>query len=158
MIKALLFDFSRTLLFPVDKEYSGSLNELYKLKKGEDNFIFLNYFVLNSELISLLGALKEYYKLAIFTSDSIQNDPAIYSNLNSIFTKIYSAKEIGFLKSDPKAYEYIANDLDLSCDEIIFIDDSKENTDIASKAKLNTIVYKGIDKLVETFKLKNIIK
>ncbi len=158
MIKALLFDFSRTLLFPVDKEYSGSLNEIYKLKKGEDDFNFLNYFELSSELISLLGALKEYYKLAIFTSDSIQNDPAIYSNLNSIFIKIYSANEIGFLKSDPKAYEYIANDLDLSCDEIIFIDDSKENTDTASKAKLNTIVYENFNKLIKNFKLRKIVK
>lgn len=156
MIKALLFDFSRTLLFPVDKEYSGSLNELYKLKKEEDKFNFLNYFTLNSELINLLGALKEYYKLAIFTSDSIQNDPEIYNQLSSVFSKIYSAKEIGFSKSDPRAYEFIINDLGLSPEEIIFIDDSKLNIDAASIAKLDTITYEGFDKLTEAFKLKNI--
>ncbi len=158
MIRSLLFDFSRTLLFPVDNEYSGSLNELYKLKKNEENFNFSNYFALNSELINILKTIKDRYKLAIFTSDSIQKDPAIYSKLNSIFTKIYSAKEIGILKNDPKAYEAIAKDLDMTPDEIVFIDDSKENADVASKAKLNTIVYENIDRLIEEFKLRNIIK
>ncbi len=156
MIKALLFDFSRTLLFPVDIEYSGSLNEIYKLKKGEDDFNFLNYFELSSELISLLGALKEYYKLAIFTSDSIQKDPAIYNQLSSVFIKIYSAKEIGFSKNDPRVYELIANDLNLSPDEIVFIDDSKVNIDAASIAKFDTIAYDSFDKLSAAFKLKNI--
>ncbi len=156
MIKALLFDFSRTLLFPKDNQYVGSLNELYRLKRDEINFNFFNYFELNDRAIDLLKPLKDKYKLAIFTSDSIQNDPAIYNKLSSVFIKIYSAKEIGFSKSDPKAYELIANDLNLSPDEIVFIDDSKVNIDTASIAKLDTITYIGFNELVESFKERGI--
>lgn len=156
MIKSLLFDFSRTLLFPKDNQYVGSLNELYRLKRDEINFNFFNYFKLNDRLINLIKPLKNKYKLAIFTSDSIQNDPAIYNQLSSVFSKIYSAKEIGFSKSDPRSYEFIINDLDLSPEEIIFIDDSKVNIDAASIAKLDTITYESFDKLTEAFILKNI--
>ncbi len=156
MIKSLLFDFSRTLLFPKDTHYTGSLNELYRLKRDDINFNFFSYFELNNRAIDLLKPLKNKYKLAIFTSDSIQNDPEIYNQLSSVFSKIYSAKEIGFSKSDPRAYEFIINDLGLSPEEIIFIDDSKLNIDAASIAKLDTITYEGFDKLTEAFKLKNI--
>ncbi len=156
MIKSLLFDFSRTLLFPKDKQYVGSLNELYRLKRDEINFSFFNYFELNNRVIDLLKPLKNKYKLAIFTSDSIQKDPAIYNQLSSVFIKIYSAKEIGFSKNDPRVYELIANDLNLSPDEIVFIDDSKVNIDAASIAKFDTIAYDSFDKLSAAFKLKNI--
>lgn len=144
------------MLFPKDKQYVGSLNELYRLKKDQVDFKFSDYFELNDKTINLLESLKDKYKLAIFTSDSIQNDPAIYNKLSSVFIKIYSAKEIGFSKSDPKAYELIVNDLNLSPDEIVFIDDSKVNIDTASIAKLDTITYIGFNELAESFKERGI--
>ena len=45
MITTLLFDFSNTLLFAKDKNYSGGLNKLHKeLLAKEQNYNFWNNF------------------------------------------------------------------------------------------------------------------
>lgn len=142
MIKALLFDFSRTLLFPKDKTYTGGLNDLHKKIQENPNYNFLESFELNKELLDYLETIKNKFGLHIFTSESIQEDPAIKDDLAKIFTKIFSAKEIGLSKKDPKAYQFIAKELNLNTDEILFIDDSSENLESAKTAGLQTLQYK----------------
>lgn len=142
MIKALLFDFSRTLLFPTDKNYLGGLNSLYRELQQKENFKFLEHFELNNELLNYLVTVKNKFGLYIFTSESIQEDPAIKSDLAIIFTKVFSAKETGLSKKDPKSYELIAKELNISPNEILFIDDSQENLNAAKIAGLNTLICK----------------
>lgn len=142
MIKAMLFDFSRTLLFPKDKTYTGGLNDLYKKISENQNYNFLEYFELNTELLDYLETIKNKFGLHIFTSESIQNDPAIKNNLTNIFTKIFSAKQMGLSKKDPKAYEFISRKLNLNPNEILFVDDSSENLELAKTAGLQTLQYK----------------
>lgn len=141
MIKALLFDFSRTLLFPKDKNYTGSLNDLYKQNRDNPDFNFFAYFVLNAELIDYLKSVKEKFKLYIFTSESVQNDPAIIIDLNKVFDKIYSAKEIGLSKKDINSYKHIVSDLNLNPNEILFVDDSVENIKVSKTLGINTHVF-----------------
>lgn len=142
MIKALLFDFSRTLLFPHDKTYIGGLNDLYKKLSTNSDFNFLETFELNGELIDYIEAVKDKLPSYIFTSESIQDDPAIIDKLNSTFTKIFSAKKMGISKKDPRAYEFIAKELNFNPNEILFIDDSLENIEVAINAGLETMHYK----------------
>lgn len=148
MIKALLFDFSRTLLFPKDKNYAGSLNDLYKQNKDNPDFNFFDYFELNIELIDYLKSIKGKFKLFIFTSESIQNDPAIINDLNKVFDKIYSAIEIGFSKKDVNSYKHIVSDLNLSPNEILFIDDSEENIKAAGKTGILVLRYQSNEALL----------
>lgn len=142
MTKALLFDFSRTLLFPKDKTYIGGLNDLHKKISENPNYDFLESFELNKELLSYLETIKNKLSLYVFTSESIQEDPAIKNDVTKIFSKIFSAKELGLSKKDPKAYELIAKELNLNSDEILFIDDSSENLEAAKSAELQTLQYK----------------
>lgn len=142
MIKALLFDFSRTLLFPKDKTYTGGLNDLHKKIQENPNYNFLESFELNKGLLDYLETVKNKFDLYIFTSESIQEDPAIKDDLAKIFTKIFSATEMGLSKKDPKAYEFIAKELNLIPNEILFIDDSSENLEAAKIAGLQTLQYK----------------
>lgn len=143
MVKALLFDFSRTLLFPKDKTYTGGLNDLYKKISLNTNFKFFDYFELNKGLLDYLETLKYKFNLYIFTSESIQEDPAIKNEIEEIFKKVFSAKELGLSKKDPKAYEFIAKELNLDPNEILFIDDTSVNLESAKISGFATLQYKN---------------
>lgn len=141
-IKALLFDFSRTLLFPADKTYKGDLNPLHKKLKAENkNYDFFSYFRLNTELLDYLARLSGRFSLYIFTSGSIQNAPEIADKLRKKFKEIYSAEQLGLSKKDPRAYEYLIKILELPGKEILFIDDSIGNIEAAEKAGLKAFLY-----------------
>lgn len=74
MITNLLFDFSRVILFPKDEKYSGLLNDLYR-KIVSENAAFLDHYRFNNELLEFLKTLKNKFKLSIYTTDIVQNDP-----------------------------------------------------------------------------------
>lgn len=149
MIKAFLFDFSRTILFPKDKNYGGELNALHKALSKQNDYNFLDHFKLDEGLLSYLETIKDKYELYIFTSGSIQNAPEIKSRLDKIFKKIFSAEGIGFSKKDPKAYEYISDQIGITPDEVIFVDDSEPNIEAAKQAKMNVFLYKDFRDLRE---------
>ena len=48
------------------------------------------------------------------------------------FEKIYFSFEIGLRKPQPEAFDYIIKKHDLSAKRTLFVDDNKENTDIAA--------------------------
>lgn len=148
MISGLIFDFSRVLLFPKDKRFTGLLNEQYKILKRQPNFHFFDHYVLNQELLGFIDGLKKQWKLSIFTSDVIQNDVEVREKIEPFFQKIFSAKEIGMRKTDPSAYIYIARKMGVKVDELLFIDDNLANTDAADEAGLNTIIYRSNSQII----------
>lgn len=139
----MISDFSRVLLFPKDETYKGSLNSLNKelIEKYGENYAFFNYFKLNEELI-------EYYKslnlpLYIFTTDVIQDNPALKPNLEKVFRRIFRAKELNIVKTEPKAYEFLVEELGLDAKEILYIDDNKDNIQAAYKAGLVAFLFEN---------------
>jgi hypothetical protein len=71
MVKVIISDFSRVLLFPVDKGYLGSLNSLNnELLKSDSNYDFTHHFTLNIELLCYYQTLG--MPVYIFTSVRIQ--------------------------------------------------------------------------------------
>ncbi|KKP39484.1 hypothetical protein A2130_02370 [Candidatus Woesebacteria bacterium GWC2_33_12] len=149
MIKAIIFDFSRTLLFPVDENYKGGLNDLYRLVKDEVDFNFNNYFYLNKSVLDAANKLKNSFKLYIFTTETIQEDPQIKNEIEGIFSKVFSAKSIGYNKKNIKSYQFIIDELGLKPEEIVFIDDSTENLLVAREAGITTIMYEGFEKFIQ---------
>lgn len=63
-------------------------------------------------------------------------------HLNEYFTKAYYSCEIGKRKPDPESYRYLLNDIQLMPENILFIDDSKQNVESASLVGLNSIHLK----------------
>ncbi len=144
MITTLLFDFSNTLLFAKDKNYSGGLNKLHKeLLAKEQNYNFWNNFELNDELINFLETVKTKFNLYIFTSGSVQNTPVVRERLDKIFSEVYSAEELNVSKKDPEAFLLISKLVKALPNEILFIDDDKQNLEAAGQAGLNTILFKS---------------
>ena len=136
----VLFDFSRVILFPKDENYSGRLNDLYR-KVIDENASFLDHYRFNEELLNFFKPLKYKFKLSIYTTDIIQNDPEAKKVLDPIFENIFAANDLGISKKDPKGYLIIAEKLGVKPEEILFVDDGEANIQAAGTAGLQTIHY-----------------
>lgn len=148
MNKAVVSDFSRVLLFPADESYAGSLNALNKTLTMENpDYDFWKYFRLNEALLEYYASLD--VPVYIFTSDTIQNHPAIKSKLDAIFKDVLSAKELNVSKADPLAYGLIAKRLQLQPKEVMYIDDQKTNITAALDAGFSTTHYRSNKDVVD---------
>lgn len=165
MIKVLLFDFSRVLLHPTDKTYQGSLNSLHKGLKDNESFYVFHHFKLNEQILEFLKTVKDKqslpsskikFRLAIFTTDIIQDDPLIQERIDPLFEKIYSASKLGMTKKVRESYEFIAKDLNVEPEEILFIDDTESNIVPATEAGFKTHHYKTNGELLEYLKSINV--
>src|SRR5258708_29254393 len=108
MIKAIVFDFSRVLLFPINKDYKGSLNELHKSYVNKPDYKVFDLFELNSELLKFLDKIMRKARLYILTTDTIQDSPDFEEYLKPKFQKIFSASEMNLSKKESKIYQEIA--------------------------------------------------
>ncbi len=150
MIKVLLFDLSNTILFAKDKNYIGGLNALHnELQATIPNFVFLDHFELDFELLSMLQSLQSSYVIALFTSETIQDSPAIRPTLDKVFDPIISAQTIGFHKTNPEAYRHISEILNIQPNEMLFVDDSLKNIQAAAQAGCKTHRYQNVESLNE---------
>lgn len=148
MIKAIVSDFSRVLLFPKDKNYLDSLNALHKELSQKSGYNALDHFELNIALLNFYKSLDSKTPVYIFTSDTIQDAPEFQPYLQPVFNEVLSAKKMSTDKKIPNAYKLVAAHLGLSPDEILYIDDAPENIQAAKTAGLNTFLYAGYEKLV----------
>ncbi len=62
-IQTFLFDFSRVLIFPKDKNYQGSLNELYRQHHEQPGYNIFSEFELNDELLTWLDKNRNKFNL-----------------------------------------------------------------------------------------------
>ncbi len=154
MISTLLFDFSRVLLFPKDKTYTGELNPLHRKLSTGFNYRIFDYFQLNEELLGFLNTKREEYGLYIFTTGTIQNVPEIQVKVRKVFLDIYSAEELGLSKKEPRGYLAIAEKIQKDPREILYVDDSLKNVQTAQTTGMQTIHFlsnEQVTKELETF-------
>ena len=164
--QAILSDFSWVLLHPKNRVYQGSLNGLNRQMGGEEGmgeYPFFEYFELNTELLRYLAIIKERVKIPIymFTTDAIQERPELKRELESLFDRIISGREIvargasqaetlDAVKTDPKSYRFIAEDIHISPQELLFIDDKAANLDAAHKEGYQVLQYKRTPTMEES--------
>lgn len=65
--------------------------------------------------------------------------------------------EIGIEKPDPKAFEILLKQLNLSAAEVIFIDDRNENIEAAKKLGLDAILFESEQQLREELAIREIL-
>lgn len=141
MIKVLLFDFARVILFPKDVTYSGKLSDFYRKLTKQPKSIF-HYYKFNTELLSSLEKYSSKYQLAILTSsEHLPFHPEILPKLNKLFEPIIYSGELGHPKYQPACYKKAAHLLNVDPAQILFIDDSLTNTEAATEAGLQIIHY-----------------
>jgi HAD superfamily hydrolase (TIGR01509 family) len=67
----------------------------------------------------------------------------------AIFQKVYLSNEIGLLKPDAAAFEYVLNDINKSASECIFIDDRIDNIITAQQLGFETYHVEDVEQLRE---------
>ncbi len=149
MIKTILSDFARVILFPKDTVYEGGLNPLHsKLQQEHSPYVFLDYFYFNEELLDFYMVLKPQYELAIVTETvAIQQILEVRARMREIFDNVFTTNDIGLPKSDFRTYLHVAKKLGKDPDEIVFIDDRVVNIVAAQNAGLQTIQYRSNEQL-----------
>jgi HAD superfamily hydrolase (TIGR01509 family) len=153
MITTLLFDFSRVLIHPKDKEYLGGMNELHHdLNAKNMPYEFSDYFVLNQELLDFLKTIKDRFSIVMFTKETLQNRPEVKIKTDVVFEKTFSAKELGIEKTDPHSYLFVCKELNAQPREVLFIDDTVKNIEAAEKAGLDTMHYVSNDLVINKLK------
>lgn len=149
MVKAIITDFSRVLLFPKDRSYSGSLNGLHRELSQKTDYNILEHFELNMDLLRYYESLKNKVKLYIFTSETIQDDPAFQSFIQPVFEGVYSAVKLNIKKKESDAYKVLAIELKINPNEILYIDDTEANNLAANEAGLKVILYKNNEQTIQ---------
>lgn len=134
MIKAILTDFSRVIIFA--NAEVPSLNRHHRELKGTDNYRFYDHFFLNNSLLERLEQLSHKFPIYIATSGALHELAEVKSHLGMV-TKAFTELP----KSDPDSFRHIALELKLKPSEILFIDDSATPVAAATAAGLTTIRY-----------------
>lgn len=149
-ITTVIFDFSRVLLQPKDPNYAGKLNDLYRDVKTKTPFLFFDHFTPDNELLTWLETKKNSVALCLYTSEIIQNDPAIFPRLEQVFGKnIYSAKDFGWSKRKSEDYVALAKKIGVDPQSCVFIDDTMENVKAAESAGITAIQYYSREHIIE---------
>jgi|APSaa5957512622_1039677.scaffolds.fasta_scaffold04663_6 HAD superfamily hydrolase (TIGR01549 family) len=156
MIKAIISDLSRVILFSKDKNYTGSLNSFHSEKLKDGDYNFWEYFELNGQLVKQYQELSKKCNLYIFTTQYIQEYPPIKTKLEKFIKKVFIANDIGFKKDQPEAFQYILDELQLQPEEIIYIDDLERNIIAAKSLSIKTIHYKDVQATIEAIAQYNI--
>ena len=91
--------------------------------------------------LEFLQMLSEKYRLFLLSNtDAIHIEhfqetvgESFYSDFYRCFEKVYFSFELGIRKPDEEIFNYIMKKHELSPKRTLFVDDKKENTDVASK-------------------------
>ncbi|GGI58417.1 HAD family hydrolase [Winogradskyella haliclonae] len=85
-----------------------------------------------------------HYKLILLSNtnemhiDFIKENVSFYNTFKECFDKFYLSHEINLRKPNTNSYEFVLNENNLSPEECLFVDDTKENTDTAQKLGIHT--------------------
>ncbi|WP_294963013.1 HAD family phosphatase [uncultured Flavobacterium sp.] len=115
--------------------------------------------------LEFLQELSKKYRLFLLSNtDSIhintfekKSGVSFYKDFYDCFEKVYFSFDIGMRKPDPKIYQFVLEQNNLTAENTLFVDDKTENTD--SAAALGIKVWNlqvGKEDVVDLFK-KNII-
>jgi len=134
MIKSIISDFSRVLLFLKEEDPSIKLNAFHQEMLKSGDYDFWQYFRLNQELLDYYQQLAKKLNLYIFTTEYLQEYPPVKQVIDPVFTEIFSAHRLGYQKNNPVAFQYLIKQIGLPPEHVLYIDDKKANTDAAKQS------------------------
>lgn len=99
----------------------------------------------------LLSELKGKYRLGCFSNNNEIMWPQIRDEhgMGDLLDDYFLSHEIGMLKPDIAAFEYVVNELDLPANRIAFFDDLDINVEAAKQLGIDAYVTKGLPELRE---------
>ena len=118
-------------------------------KLGHDDFldswnsILLDFPEYRFKFIQKLAKEKDYKLILLSNTNenhiaNIKNRVEFYEAFKDCFDAFYLSHEIGLRKPNPDIYEFVLEQHNLKAEDCLFIDDTKENTDVAAALGFHT--------------------
>lgn len=97
--------------------------------------------------------LNKGYKIALLTNATTKlNSDLRALGVFDLFDIVYNTCEIGFAKPDPRAFSHVLSSIGYPPEEVLFIDDREENTQVAQSLGFEVHhfkSYQGLQKILE---------
>lgn len=112
------------------------------------------------DVIQLLGVLKLKYRLFLFSNTNVLHIEYIkkeferqlgFDLFNCVFDKAFFSNEIHHRKPHPESFKYVLEQAGIEAEETLFIDDSKQHLEGASKVGLNTYWLTNGETLIDLY-------
>lgn len=134
--------------FVTSNEFSEHYRTEFPQLKQEDflnswNAILLEFPEYRFRFIQKLSEEKNF-KLILLSNtneyhiDYIKSNVPFFNEFQECFDAFYLSHEIGLRKPDPEIFEFVMDNHNLNPENCLFIDDTKENTDVAERLGFNT--------------------
>ncbi len=129
MIKAVVFDVGGVLISP-------------------ESFLKENDVNTYDDVFKLVNELKRNYTLAILSNACFTHIKKLKSKgIYDSFDFVILSSEVGFQKPQKEIYEYLLDKINISSEEVVFIDDLLENIEGARNVGINAVLYKNPEDL-----------
>lgn len=112
------------------------------------------------DVIQLLGVLKLKYRLFLFSNTNVLHIEYLkkeferqlgFDLFNCVFDKAFFSNEIHHRKPHPESFKYVLKQAGIEAEETLFIDDSKQHLEGASKVGLNTYWLTNGETLIDLY-------
>ena len=137
-----------------EKEFIQKIKESSDLEIADSEIITAwNSILLEFPLrrLQILQQLQLHYNMYLLSNTNEIHEKAFnemlkiqcgYPSLALFFDRVYLSHRVGLRKPDPKIFELVINENNLKIEETLFIDDSLQHIESASKLGLKTIHVK----------------
>lgn len=99
-----------------------------------------------SEVVEFAHSLKEYCKIGILSNLMLLDKSRIDKQVNlSKFDYVWLSFEVGYIKPNKKMYEIVEQDSNIIPSNILFVDDLKENLEVAKQRGWNVCQAYGYE-------------
>lgn len=99
------------------------------------------------EMIALARELRTQGLRVLILSNNFRERSQYYSgfqNINDAVNHVYYSWETGYVKSDPRAFQYVLEHEQLVPNACVFFDDTEENVRVASGLGMHAIVFRDV--------------
>lgn len=138
---------------PVDKgdttidELFDTLSEVVGEKPKDIKEDWLSSIQINKDLVSLIIAIKEDFRIALASNASADFLYGILreNDLEKLFDKIIISSEIGAAKPDPVFFKKMSEILKEGFENLLFFDDNPENIEAAQKLGIEAHLFRTVE-------------
>lgn len=105
----------------------------------------------NQEILEIIKKLRRNYKIFLFSNfvSQILNHLLEINDLTRYFDEVIVSSDYGVKKPDPKFFDILVKKAGVSKDEIIFIDDLKENVKGGNEYGIKSFLYVSPQQLIK---------
>jgi len=99
----------------------------------------------------LVGLKKKGYKIGFLSNtEKTTAEYFLDENYDKYFDVVMFSWNEGMMKPNLEIYKKLLKNLGLKAEEVVFVDDKKENIDGANEVGIHGILYKSYDKLIDS--------